>query len=154
MKGILSVTWWRLFWASPDEGYFESHLMKAILSVTGWRVFWASPDEGYFERPLMKGILSVTWWRVFWASPDEGYFERHLMKGILSVPWWRVLQKRVVCSTFDIYVIIIIFYFRVEFTSHVYYFQTVTSNHTQCGTNFIVFSDHPKIYHLHTKNAI
>jgi hypothetical protein len=56
MKVILSVTWWRLFWASPDDGYFERHLMKVILSV---------PDEGYFERHLMKVILSVTWWRLF-----------------------------------------------------------------------------------------
>jgi hypothetical protein len=55
MKVILSVTWWRLFWA---------YLMKVILSV---------PDEGYFERHLMKVILSVTWWRLFWASPDEGH---------------------------------------------------------------------------------
>jgi hypothetical protein len=40
MKIILSVTWWRLFWA---------YLMKVILRV---------PDEGYLER---------TWWRLFWG---------------------------------------------------------------------------------------
>ena len=61
------------FWASPDEVYFERHLMKFILSVTWWSLFWASPDEVYFERHLMKFILSVTWWSLFWASPDEGY---------------------------------------------------------------------------------
>jgi hypothetical protein len=38
MKVILSV---------PNEGYFECYLMKVILSVTWWRLFWASPDEGY-----------------------------------------------------------------------------------------------------------
>jgi hypothetical protein len=119
---MLSVTWWRLFWVSPDEGYFECHLMKVILSepdegyfewtwwrlfwvnlmkvilsVTWWRLFWVSPDEGYFEW---------TWWRLFWVSPDEGYFECHLMKVILSVTWWRFIQKRVVCTKFDIYVFI------------------------------------------------
>ena len=73
MKVILSVTWWRLFWASPDEGYSERHLIKVILSVTWWRLFWASPDKGYSEGHLMKVILSITWWRLFWASPDEGY---------------------------------------------------------------------------------
>jgi hypothetical protein len=88
MKVILSVTWWRLFWASPDEGYFElpdegyferhlmkvilSYLMKVILSVTWWRLFWASPDEGYFELPD-EGYFEL---------PDEDYFERHLMKVI------------------------------------------------------------------------
>ena len=36
---------------SPDEGYFECHLMKVILS---------EPDEDYFECHLMKVILSVT----------------------------------------------------------------------------------------------
>ena len=46
--------------------------------------FWASPDEVYFERHLMKFILNVTWWSLFWASPDEVYFERHLMKFILE----------------------------------------------------------------------
>jgi hypothetical protein len=59
MKVILSV---------HDEGYFERHLMKVILSVTWWRLFWASPDEGYFERHPMKVILSVTWWRLFHKS--------------------------------------------------------------------------------------
>ena len=43
----------------------ERHLMKVILSVTWWRLFWASPDEGYSGRHLMKVILSVTWWRLF-----------------------------------------------------------------------------------------
>jgi hypothetical protein len=41
MKVILNVTWWRLFWVSPDEGYSERPLMKVILGV---------PDEGYSER--------------------------------------------------------------------------------------------------------
>jgi hypothetical protein len=76
----------------------------SILSVTWWSLFWASPDEVYFERHLMKFILSVTWWSLFWASPDEVYFERHLMKFILSVTWWSLLQKPVVCTTFDIYI--------------------------------------------------
>jgi hypothetical protein len=92
----------------PDEGYSEGRLMKVILSVTWWRLFWASSDEGYSERRLMKFILSVAWWRLFWASPDEGYSERRLMKIILSVAWWRLFQKHVVCTKFDIYFFIIV----------------------------------------------
>ena len=84
--------------------------MKVILSITWWRLFWASPDEGYSERHLIKVILSVTWWRLFWASPDKGYSEGHLMKVILSVTWWRLFQKRFVCTKWDIYVFTSIFW--------------------------------------------
>jgi hypothetical protein len=85
---------------------FERHLTKVILSVTWRRLFWASPDEGYSERHLTKVILNVTWRRLFWASPDEGYSERHLTKVILSVTWRRLFQKRVVSTNLYIYVFI------------------------------------------------
>ena len=74
--------------------YLTSNLL--IMSVTWWKLLWASPDEGYYERHLMKVIMSVAWWRLLWASPDEGYYERHLVKVIMSVTWWRLFLKRVV----------------------------------------------------------
>jgi hypothetical protein len=66
MKVILSVTWWRLFWA---------YLMKAILSV---------PDEGYSER---------TWWRLFWAYLMKAILSLH-DEGYSGRTWWRSSQKR------------------------------------------------------------
>jgi hypothetical protein len=69
MKVILSVTWWRLFWASLDEGHYERHLMKVILSVTWWRSFWASLDEGHSER---------TWWRLFSTCVVRTKFDIYL----------------------------------------------------------------------------
>ena len=42
----------------------ERHLMKVILSVTWWRLFWASPDEGYSRNTsgtlnLISTFLSI-----------------------------------------------------------------------------------------------
>jgi hypothetical protein len=47
---------------------FERHLMKVILSVTWWRLFWASPDEGYFERHLMKVISEARRAHYIWYT--------------------------------------------------------------------------------------
>jgi hypothetical protein len=65
-----------------NSDYSLSIFKLYSLSVTWWKLFWVSPDESYSERHLMKVILSVTWWKLFWASPDESYSERHLMKVI------------------------------------------------------------------------
>jgi hypothetical protein len=148
MKGILSVTWWRLFWASPDEGYFESHLMKAILSVTGWRVFWASPDEGYFERPLMKGITETCRVLYIWYLRHYYYFLLPVLNLLhmyiifrQSPPitpnaeqillFFLIIQKSITCIQKTPY--------NSKWLDSVHSCFGMTSNHPKCGIDFILF---------------
>ena len=139
MKGILSVPWWRVFWASPDEGYFERHRMKGILSVTWWRVFWASPDEGYYRNVSCALHLISTSLLLFFTSvlnllhmyiifrqspPITPNAEQILL-------FFLIIQKSITCIQKTPY--------NSKWLDSVHSCFGMTSNHPKCGIDFILF---------------
>ena len=117
-----------LFWAylknvilsTPEECYFEhtwrmlfwAYLKNVILSIHEEcyfkNVILSIPEECYFE--LTRRMLFWAYLKnVILIIPEECYFEH---------TWRMLFQKRIVCTKFDIYVLVTIIITISIYTSH------------------------------------